>query len=88
MKLVLKWSKRQRDWLVNYEDRAGKHLCGVLFDMVKTTGHRVDWQQDLKTILTEKGYDYTTLKITCKKLVEPNPEESDTTKLSSEQNPQ
>jgi len=66
-KIELRWSKRERDWLFNYPDNAGCTMMGVFFDMVKTTGHRTDWQQELKKMLEERGYDYTTLKITCQK---------------------
>ena len=66
--LKLRWSKKENDWVAHYPDLAGKSMIGVLFDMVKTTGHRIDWEEDLKTMLTERGYDYTTFQITCKKL--------------------
>lgn len=66
--IKLRWSKRERDWLFDYPDLAGKSLMGVFFEMMKTTGHRIDWQEDLKSMLAEKGYDYQTLKITCDKI--------------------
>jgi hypothetical protein len=65
--IKLKWSKRENDWLFDYPDNNGKSLMGVFFEMTKTTGHRVDWEEDLKTMLTNAGYDYTTLKITVSK---------------------
>lgn len=67
-RVELKWSKREKDWIFNYPDLKGSTLTGIFFDMVKTTGHRTDWDEDLKTLLTNRGYDYTTLKITCKKI--------------------
>ncbi len=67
-KIELKWSKREKDWIFNYPNWDGGTLTGVFFDMVKTTGHRTDWKEELKTLLANSGYDYTTLKITCKKI--------------------
>jgi len=67
-KLTLKWSKREKDWLCNYPDNAGSSLMGVLFDMTNVNKHRTQYDQDLKTMLTEHGYDYTTFKITVDKL--------------------
>lgn len=66
-KIELKWSNKENDWLFNYPDNAGKSMADVFFDMIKTTGHRTDWKQDLKQMLEERGYDYSTLKITVKK---------------------
>ena len=66
-KIILRWSRKENDWLFDYPDSAGRSLMGPFFDMMKTTGHRTDWQQDLKPMLEEQGYDYTTLKITVKK---------------------
>lgn len=71
-KIQLRWSKKENDWLFNYPDNAGKSMMGVFFDMVKTTGHRTDWEQGLMTMLTERGYDYRTLRITCDKLPDSN----------------
>jgi hypothetical protein len=65
--IKLKWSKRENDWVFDYPDNSGKFLMGVFFEMMKTTGHRVDWEENLKTMLTNAGYDYTTLKITVSK---------------------
>lgn len=70
-KVKMYWSKRNKDWTFNYPDRSGKLLMGVFVDMLKTTGHRTDWQQDLKTILRDHGYDPDTFQITCKKLTNP-----------------
>lgn len=66
--IKLKYSKREKDYIFNYPDNAGCLLMGVFFDILKTNGHRIDWQQDLKDMLTEHGYDYKTLKITCNKI--------------------
>lgn len=52
----------------NYPDNDGGNLMCVFFDILKTTGHRIDWQKGLKDILTEHGYDYKTLKNTCDKI--------------------
>ena len=65
--IKLKWSKREKDWVFDYPDNNGKSLMGVFFEMTKTTGHHVDWEENLKTMLTNAGYDYTTLKITVSK---------------------
>jgi len=65
--IKLKWSKRENDWIFDYPDNKGESLMGIFFDMMKTTGHRTDWEEDLKTMLTNAGYDYTTLKITVSK---------------------
>lgn len=62
-KIELKWSKRENDWVFHYPDNAGKSMMGVLFDMVKISGHRMDWETDLKTMLEERGYDYKSLRI-------------------------
>jgi hypothetical protein len=67
-KIKLTWSKQDEDWKVSYPDNAGRSLMGVLFEMTKTTGHRVDWEQDLIKMLTDRGFDYTTFTITCNKL--------------------
>jgi hypothetical protein len=66
-KIKLKWSKKENDWIFDYPDNKGKSLMGVFFDMMKTSGNRTDWEDDLKTMLTNAGYDYTTLKITVSK---------------------
>lgn len=66
--IKLRWSKKENDWLFNAPDDAGHTMAGVFFEMTKTTGHRVDWQEGLMTMLAERGYDYRTLKITCDKL--------------------
>lgn len=65
--IQLKWSKREKDWIFHWPDNQGSSLKGVFFEMIKTSGHRVDFEQDLIKMLDERGYDYTTLKITCKK---------------------
>lgn len=66
--IKLRWSKKEKDWLFDSHDEEGYLLAGVFFGMIKTTGHRTDWQESLISILTEKGYDYKTFKITCDKL--------------------
>lgn len=66
--IKLCWSKKEEDWLFSYPDLAGKSLMGVFFDLIKTTGHRMDWEQSLSNMLKERGYDPTTLKIICKKI--------------------
>jgi len=66
--IKLRWSKKENDWQFDYPDNAGSTMTGVFFGMVKTTGHRTDWQEELKAMLTERGYDYRTFKITCDKL--------------------
>lgn len=70
-KIKLVWSKKAKDWKFHWPDNAGAHLRGVFFDMVKTTGHRTDWQKELSEMLRDHGYDPTTLQITCKKLTPP-----------------
>lgn len=67
-KIKLSWSKKENDWVFDYPDNSGHTMAGVLFEMIKTTGHRIDWEEDLMTMLSERGYDYKTLKITCNKL--------------------
>jgi hypothetical protein len=64
--LKLYWSKREQDWMVFYPDLAGKSMRGPVFGMTQTTGRRMDWEQDLKAMLTDRGYDYTTFRITVK----------------------
>lgn len=66
--IKLTWSKKENDWLFNYSDNAGCSLMGVFFDILTISGHRMDWKEDLITKLTKNGYDYKTLKITCKKI--------------------
>ena len=68
IQVVMKWNKKEQDWYFTYPDRLGKGLMGPFFDMTKTTGHRIDWEQNLKSMLSEAGYDYTTFKITCDKI--------------------
>lgn len=65
--IKLRWSKSDKDWKFSYPDRAGRGLMGVFFDLLKTTGHRMDWEKTLEQMLDEHGYDKTTLTITCKK---------------------
>lgn len=62
------WSKRENDWEFIYPDLDGKSLMGPFFDMTKTTGHKIDWEVEFKKMLTDRGYDYKTFKITCDKL--------------------
>jgi hypothetical protein len=64
----LRWSTKENDWIAKYPDNAGKSLVGILFDMLKTEGHRINWEEDLKTILQDRGYDYKTFTITVKKM--------------------
>jgi hypothetical protein len=90
----LRWSKRENDWLFEYNDNAGKSLMGLFFDMLRIEKN-IDWikrrwvngdyntnppvlggyveipedaRDTLIKQLTDRGYDYTTLRITCKKL--------------------
>jgi len=65
--IKLRWSKRENDWLFDGPDTKGHTMAGVFFDMVKTTGYRIDWEEELIKMLTDRGYDYKTLKITCDK---------------------
>jgi hypothetical protein len=67
-RIELKWSKKENDWVFNYPDNMGSTMMGVFFDMVKTSGHKTDWEQGLITMLAERGYDYRTFKIVCDKL--------------------
>ncbi len=81
-KIVLNWSKRENDWMFHYPDRAGSSLMTILFEMLKIEEnirfHRMELKdgkqverkniETLKQMLTERGYDYTTFKITCNKL--------------------
>jgi hypothetical protein len=69
--IKLIWSKREKDWKFYYPDNSGRALRGVFFDMVKTTGHRTDWQKELAEMLRSHGYDPSTLKITCKRINPP-----------------
>lgn len=71
MKIKLFWSKKDKDWRFSYPDTDGKYLMGVFFDLIKTKGHRMDWQKDLDQMIREHDYDPTTLQITCKKLPTP-----------------
>lgn len=66
-KIKLRWSKPDKDWKFQCTDRKGYSMMGVFFDLIKTKGHRMDWKETLEDMLTERGYDYTTLTITCKK---------------------
>lgn len=94
----LRWSKKENDWLFEYNNNAGKSLMTLFFDMLKVEKN-IDWlkqkfisfsvppkksdlkkvgwveipeneRKNLKQILTDAGFDYTTLTITCKKLSE------------------
>lgn len=90
----LRWSKKEKDWVFEYNDNSGKTLMNLFFDMLKIeknidflkrkwvngnydvipvkTGAWVDIPESERDTLikqlTERGFDYTTLKITCKKL--------------------
>lgn len=90
----LRWSKKENDWLFEYNDNNGKTLMGLFFDMIKIEknidwlkrkwvngddksnpiklGHYIDVPENERDTLikqlTERGFDYTTLIITCKKL--------------------
>ena len=76
--IKLSWSKREKDWLFSYPNNAGKSLMDVFFGMMRIEENLRFLQpnilnpnavpQTLKEMLTERGFDYTTLKITCKKL--------------------
>ena len=81
-KIVLKWSKQEKDWIFYYPDRIGQSMTALFFEMIKIEenisfhkkeineyGKIVDKScvQNLKQFLTERGYDYTTFKITCNK---------------------
>lgn len=66
-KIKLWWSKKDKDWKFKYPDRAGRSLMAVFFDLVKTKGHRMDWEVDLPEILKAHGYDPETFTITCNK---------------------
>jgi hypothetical protein len=66
-KIKLIWSKQAKDWKFYWPDHEGKALMGVFVDMVKTKGHRTDWQKELYDMLIAHGYDPTTFTITCKK---------------------
>ena len=98
----LRWSKKENDWLFEYNDRAGKTLMTLFFDILKieknidwlkrkwvSDKHKVDdidiggWidipENERDTLikqLTERGFDYTTFRITCKKLPKPKTNES------------
>lgn len=73
-KIQLRYSVREKDWVFDYPDDSGWSLAGVFFEMTKTIGHKIDWQQEFKQMLTERGYDYKTFQITCKKLKQPKDE--------------
>lgn len=90
----LRWSKKENDWLFEYNDRNGKSLMNLFFDMLKIekninwlkkiwidgdydskppiAGHYVEIPENERDTLikqlTDRGFDYTTLKITCKKI--------------------
>ena len=90
----LRWSKKENDWLFEYNDKAGKTLMNLFFDMLKIeknidwlkrkwvhgdyelnppkVGHYVDIPENERDTLikqlTDRGFDYKTFKITCKKL--------------------
>lgn len=90
-KIVLKWSKKENDWEFHYPDRAGNTLTGLFFEMLKIEENipfiRDEFKDgqlmkrinpiDLKTMLTERGYDYKTLRITCEK-IKPKKDEAQT----------
>jgi hypothetical protein len=63
-KLILKWSKQENDWQVKYPNNAGCSLMGVLFDMIQTDKRRINWEEDLIKLLTDRGFDYKTFTIT------------------------
>jgi len=90
----LRWSKKEDDWLFEYNDNAGKTLMSLFFDMLKIE-ENIDWlkrkwkdgdydshppipggyidipiseRDTLIKQLTDRGFDYKTLQITCKKL--------------------
>jgi hypothetical protein len=77
----LNWSKKEKDWLFHYPDDAGRSCMGLFFEMLKIEDNisfimnefkngalkKKAKPQTLKEFLTERGYDYKTLKITCDK---------------------
>lgn len=71
-RIELKWSKNQRDWMFSYPDNEGCSIMCVFFDMLKVSEHRVTWDEDLKKMLEDRGYDYKTLKITVDKKCDEN----------------
>ncbi len=76
-KIKLSWSKKEDDWQFHYPDRMGNRLTGLFFEMLKIEENIRFLQPNildpdrkpptLKQMLTESGYDYKTLKITCEK---------------------
>lgn len=103
----LRWSKKENDWLFEYNDNAGKTLMGLFFEMLKIEknidwlkhkwvsgnyelnppepGHYIDIPENKRDTLikqlTERGFDYKTLRITCNKL--PNPKIIDKNKANT-----
>lgn len=71
-KVKLAWSKKENDWKFDYPDNAGSSLAQVFFSMIRyrtLSGLYISEQQkEFKKLLEERGYDYTTLKITCEKI--------------------
>lgn len=74
-KLTLKWSKKEKDWVCDYPDNAGKNISGGLFVMIRKYEDfmSVDWQGKptdyigFRETLDKMGYDPDSFKITVKK---------------------
>ena len=65
----LRWSVKENDWTFKYPDNKGKSLATIFFDMLKVENNLpfVDGKT-LKELLTERGYDYKSFKITVDKI--------------------
>jgi hypothetical protein len=77
MEVKLFWTEKEKDWNFKYPDNAGGSMAGLFFDMLKIEEnikflqpnilHPKDIPPTLIQFLEERGYDYTTLKLTIQK---------------------
>lgn len=76
--LIIRWSKKERDWIVDYPDRNGKIVGAAFFNMFSlfmawkekkdTTYILPDLSNKFSAYLKEAGYDPESMRITIKKL--------------------
>ena len=74
-KVTLKWSKRERDWIIHYPNKAGATVGSAFFDMIRKFDEFMsrDWEgkptgyTDFREYLSNAGYNPDTFQIIVKK---------------------
>lgn len=65
---IVKWSKKENDWVCHYPDRNGRIFGNNIFSMIK------DWEkfmrEDFREHLRKGGYDPDSFRVSVKKLNE------------------